>query len=240
MINNLLNALQPYLPEIYFFMLVLGILFIIFLIWIIGRSIARRLRQRTRTQIPEHEESTSTTFKEKWSSFKEKWFYFKSFLQKGVSGVERNEISNSFLHTLDTLKSYLGTGKPQYDLPWYLMVGAEGSGKTTLLDDLDLEKPIGSFQEEASSDSDKLKWYFFEQGLVIDLKGQVFLEKDRLASEQDTYAYILNLLARFRPRRPLDGLILTLPADEMLNFAQSDILARANHISTRLFKLHTL
>ncbi|MGI4852135.1 MAG: type VI secretion protein IcmF/TssM N-terminal domain-containing protein [Janthinobacterium lividum] len=240
MIDNLLNALQPYLTEIYFFALLIGIVLIIFIIWFISRSIARRLRQKTWTRAPQKSDEEGQTFREKMAYLRDKFSFRRQSLQREFGWVDKDDVSSSFKHTVEILKTYLGTRTSQYDLPWYLMIGVEGSGKTTLLNDLDLELPIGRPSDETSPEHTKLNWYFFDQGVVMDVKGKYFLDKDHLASDEKTYGYILNLLTRVRPRRPLDGIILTLPADELLdnlNYSESDITARAQHLHTQLWKL---
>lgn len=242
MIGNLLNALQPYLPEIYFFSIALGTILLIFLVLYVARSIGRTLRRKTWTRNPQKNEKKSRHFAEFIIGYKNKLREKTERLKTSFGWVEKNEISTGFFRTLDILKTYIGVREPQYELPWYLLLGTEEAGKTTLLENIDLELPIGTPEYEGSAELSKLGWHFFDQAVVIDLKGEVLLEKDDLRSDQESFEYIVKLFTQFRIKRPLDGLILVIPADELLGgmrFSQTEAEERAKYIYTQLWKLQT-
>src|SRR3546814_10243721 len=55
--------------------------------------------------------------------------------------------------------------------------------------------------------------------------------------------YLLQLLNRFRPKRPLDGIILTLPCDELISSKRlnhNEIYERAKVIYTKLWELQSI
>ncbi|MBL9029153.1 MAG: hypothetical protein JNK42_01615 [Caedimonas sp.] len=240
MINNLLNALQPYLPEIYFFAIALGTILLIFLALFIGRSITRTLRKKTWTRAPQPEKKKSGSLIEFLLKCKNSILEKNEKVKIFLGWVEKNEISSNFFRTIEILKTYIGAREPQYELPWYLMLGTEEAGKTTLLDNIDLELPIGKPEYEGSEALSKSGWRFFDQAIVIDLKGELLLEKDKRLSDQRSFDYVLRLFTQFRAKRPLDGIILVIPADELLSglrFSQTEVAERAKHIYAQLWKL---
>ncbi|MDR1233688.1 MAG: hypothetical protein LBJ92_00860 [Holosporales bacterium] len=123
--------------------------------------------------------------------------------------IRVNSIVRSFFKALDFLKSTLGIGY-KYKLPWYLMIGTEGSGKSSLLKGFTHEEIYDDDEGEAAC-----TWWFLKNGVVLDIKGNVFLPKNGLHADERSWSIILNMLSRYRGAKPVNGLILTIPADEL-------------------------
>ena len=52
MMASFLNAVHPYLTEVYFFSILFGTVILIFLIVFLGRSVAKKLRKKTWSHLP--------------------------------------------------------------------------------------------------------------------------------------------------------------------------------------------
>jgi type VI secretion system protein ImpL len=150
-------------------------------------------------------------------------------IKKGYIRV--NSIVRSFFKTMEFLKSSLGIGY-KYKLPWYVIIGTEGAGKSSLLG--------GFTHEEIYDDSDgdsSCTWWFLKNGVVLDVKGSIFLPKIGFNADERSWNIILNMLARYRGAKPLNGLILTIPADELYGknkFPIDEIKKRALFIARKL------
>ena len=114
------------------------------------------------------------------------------------------------------------------------MMGAEGSGKSTLLHTTPLDLPIGRPIYDLKGEGAKLDWWFFDQGIVIDLAGKFVLERNTTKFQQSQWGHFLNALNRFRPQRPLDGILLTISTSELLNLSMEKCVERAKALSERL------
>jgi type VI secretion system protein ImpL len=126
-----------------------------------------------------------------------------------------NRISLSFLKALDFLKHSLGENS-HYKLPWFLLVGSEGSGKSTLVKSTDLNQPAGCPDLYGGDKNPFCSWNFFSRGVILDIKGSLFLENELpLKADEDNWRTLLILLSRYRGARPLNGIILTIPATEL-------------------------
>jgi type VI secretion system protein ImpL len=128
-------------------------------------------------------------------------------LKKGY--IKVNSVVHSFFKALDFLKSSLGTGY-KYKLPWYMVVGTESSGKSSLLSCL-------TYREICDDESENpgCTWWFLKNGVVLDIKGSFFLPKVGFNSDEHGWQIVLNMLSRYRSAKPLNGLILTIPANEL-------------------------
>ena len=88
--------------------------------------------------------------------------------------------------------------------PWYLLIGPEGAGKTTLV--------AGAQETVVKRD---IAWHYFDQGVVIDVAGRVAFPPG--GSELTEWRRLLRAVTWYRPRRPLDGVILAVPASTLLD-----------------------
>lgn len=239
--NHLILCLLPYLTWIVVGLSLIGILLLIILAIMLIRSIrsasrARAARRSTIEKIPLNDQSQF--FSTLWDKIKEGFFVLKERYTEGP----KDELATSFKKTIEVLQDYLNGPESQYELPWYMIIGCEKSGKTSLIEGSELELPIGKPEYEGFPEANKLNWTFFDGGVVADIKGSVILNDADFSSQEDQWDYIINLFKYYRPKRPLDGIILTIPADELIGPTRrtnEDILYRAKVIYTKLWKLQS-
>lgn len=142
-------------------------------------------------------------------------------LENAVIAAERDELRIGFQDAERVLsQSALYTGQnslSRRELPWYLLIGPQASGKTSLLDFSGLDFPLNRKERRLTRDIRGTRgcdWYFADQAVVLDTAGRYFTQPQRRA---DAGAW-LNLLALLRARRrtrPLDGVLVTLPVQEL-------------------------
>ncbi|WNG46159.1 hypothetical protein F0U60_20095 [Archangium minus] len=113
---------------------------------------------------------------------------------------------------LDTTLRRMGaTGRHRerrYQVPWLMVVGEPGSGRTSLAASIDLRRPYGSpTQKEMAKDG----WgvWLFEQGVVLDMPAIT----DEPTEE---WRSVIWRLRRIRGQRPIDGLMLAVPATNLV------------------------
>ena len=102
----------------------------------------------------------------------------------------------------------------RYRSPWFLVLGASDSGKSTLLEDPGISLSL----REGSADfgvSSGIKWRFFDAGVILDVPGQFFLGATDTTSDDRKWKSLLRNLVRYRPQRPFDGVVLTIPVTEL-------------------------
>jgi type VI secretion system protein ImpL len=121
------------------------------------------------------------------------------------------DLRASFRHALRILKTHVTGRDFRYQVPWFLMAGEADSGKTTLLESAGLNLSVS----EAFHGDQQLNWYFFDDGLVIDAAGDFVLRGNGTANHRG-WNTISRLLQKHRPQRPLDGIVLTIPASDLI------------------------
>lgn len=146
----------------------------------------------------------------------------------------KDPLSRSFVKALSFLKNVIGGRWYRYRLPFFVVLGASGSGKTTLISSLKLPALKGG-DLEGDLES-PCHWHFFDQGVLLDVSGSLIMEKNSLKSEEEEWNLLLNLLLNYRPNRPLDGIVLTVSAQELLTKDEIELRTRAQALSLKLWQ----
>lgn len=153
-----------------------------------------------------------------------------SFLiKKGYISV--HNVVRSFFRAIEFLKDSLGNGY-KYKLPWFMIVGTSESGKSSLLSGFTHDEVFDDENEDADC-----TWWFLKGGVVLDIKGEAFLPNKSIKTNEKSWTMILNMLARYRSAKPLNGIILTIPANEIYGKNKlkiEEIKSRAQYISRKL------
>ncbi|ASP39830.1 hypothetical protein CHH28_14615 [Bacterioplanes sanyensis] len=101
---------------------------------------------------------------------------------------------------------YLTTRRDwRYRSQWYLLSGLDDSGKSHWVDSVSHTTRTHLLAREKQLISEGSHWRFFDQGAVIEV------ENER------RFTAIVDLLNFYRPERPIDGVILTLSAPQLLS-----------------------
>ena len=157
---------------------------------------------------------------------------------------EHKELRTRFKDALKTLKtSSLYRGRSERwrsDLPWYLLIGPQASGKTSLLDFSGLEFPINKIDRKLTRDTLGTRhcdWYFADNGVLIDTAGRYLTQPD---ADVDGSAWntLLDLLRGRRRNRPLNGVLVTIPVETLLNDTEQELDALARQVRARLQDVH--
>jgi type VI secretion system protein ImpL len=119
-----------------------------------------------------------------------------------------------------------------------MMVGDTHSGKTTVLKNLNIPHPIDSPKFGFPEKDPAISWWFYEKGIVIDPAGYS-LFSDAKAPKGSDWTTLLKNLSRIRGKCPLDGLILTVPANYFIGkykLTEEDLRQKADALSDQLIK----
>ena len=144
----------------------------------------------------------------------------------------------SFKEALAVLKAKIPGRDFRYKVPWFLLIGESGSGKTTLMDNVGLSMPLGR-QGDPFAVRNACSWWFFTNGIVLDIDGSFILSEDGRSSDDASWRSFLNCASRYRPERPVDGIIIAIPSTDLIGpnkLSNEDVRRKADHIYGKIWQ----
>jgi len=161
-----------------------------------------------------------------------------TMLRKARFATEGEGGAKSWWHRLNARLS----GRYLYQLPWYLIIGAPGSGKTTALRNAGLRFPLSSQMGENAvrgvGGTRDCEWWFTDRAVLIDTAGRFTTQDSNQANDKATWAGFMNLLKSSRPRQPLNGVLVTASASDLIGRASAERQRYAQTVRTRLQELY--
>lgn len=150
-----------------------------------------------------------------------------------------NALSLSFLNALRFLEKSLGRYNSRYRLPWYLLVGTQDAGKSTFMENLSdaYEAELDEFEDAALKDRQECRFWFLKDGVVLDVRGDLLVKSEGVLAKENAWRTLTLLLKRYRPAKPLNGIVLTIPATELYGKTQKtkeELMDRAQFMAKKL------
>lgn len=112
-----------------------------------------------------------------------------------------------------------------YELPWYVLIGPPGAGKTTALHNAGLRFPLqaegGKGSVAGAGGTRHCEWWFSDQAVLIDTAGRLTTQDSDSQADAAGWMKFLRLLARHRPRQPLNGVVLVLSLSDLQSRGQA-------------------
>jgi type VI secretion system protein ImpL len=212
---------------------VVAIAVVIFL-WGVNNLFAARRQARLKPKIEKAEAVARDPVEEEIAELRQSFRNAMKIVREKWSGRERG-------------------GDVLYAMPWFLAFGAGGVGKTSLIVDADLKFPLGpllgleNFKNVRATS--KPQYWVTNESIVFDLPGQ-WLEQDAVSDEAPApgetvaatretrlWRAFMALLVEFRPRRPINGVLLFLDTVEVLKATDDRRANMAAGIHGRLVEL---
>jgi type VI secretion system protein ImpL len=141
------------------------------------------------------------------------------------------------------LAALWGGGQYLYELPWYVFVGAPGSGKTTALKNAGLQFLLtdasGQGAVQGVGGTRNCEWWFTQDAVLIDTAGRYATQESDKDVDASAWDNFLALLKRTRPRQPINGVLLTVNVQDLLQQGPTERQDHAAKLRARLSELRT-
>ena len=155
---------------------------------------------------------------------------------------EAVQLRERFEEAVATLKKSQRGGRNLYELPWYVIIGPPGSGKTTALVNSGLKFPLEQrFGKEALrgvGGTRNCDWWFTDEAVLLDTAGRYTTQDSDESADSAGWAEFLGLLTKYRKRRPLNGIIVTLSASDLMTHSPAEREANVSAVRRRLDELN--
>jgi type VI secretion system protein ImpL len=149
-------------------------------------------------------------------------------------------VRRSFADAQKVMKAHTSRASERLAMPWVLSMGEAGAGKSTMLDSLTLPRLAGTAGDHGGIHESACSWNFFEHGVVIDVAGSLVLDPVRRRADDRAWNAVVHQLQRHRPERPLDAVVLSIPAVDLVGpdrLSREALGQKATHVGDRLAEL---
>ena len=133
-----------------------------------------------------------------------------------------------------------GGGQYLYELPWYIFIGAPGSGKTTALMNAGLQFLLGDAAKgsvQGVGGTRNCEWWFTQDAVLVDTAGRYATQESDQAVDASAWDNFLALLKKTRPRQPINGVLLTVNIQDLLQQGATERAEHAAKLRARLQEL---
>lgn len=123
------------------------------------------------------------------------------------------------------------------NLPLYILLGSTASGKTLAIKNAKLNTPLAnSVKNSGLSATNNFDFWFLEKSMVLDTAGRYVMPVDEF---QDTNEWneFLNLFIKYRKKEALNGVVVTISADRLLNPDMMELRDEGQNIRNRIDSL---
>jgi type VI secretion system protein ImpL len=131
-------------------------------------------------------------------------------------------------------------GRMLYELPWYLLIGPPGSGKTTALLNSGLRFPaenrLGRAAVRGVAGTRHCDWFLTDEAVLIDTAGRYATQASQ-PTDAGAWLGFLDLLKRYRPRQPLNGVLIAFDLPGLLDAGPGERDAHVRAVRQRLQEL---
>ncbi len=160
------------------------------------------------------------------------------------SAEEVAQLKQRFEAAISTLRlqgGKKGRRASLYELPWYIFIGPPGSGKTTALINSGLHFPLadelGMEAVQGIGGTRNCDWWFTDQAVLIDTAGRYVTQDSQQQVDSSAWQGFLNLLKKYRKRRPLNGVFVAVSLKEILQFKDHERVAHVQALKRRIAEL---
>lgn len=161
--------------------------------------------------------------------------------------LQFDTLKQSFRRAVELIEANIVARPERYNVPWALVLN-----ETESTPDPQTGQPASSLLPLTSSGLSSamstdaamaasalgLEWNFFDTGVVLQLRSEFLADPDQPDERERTWDDLLGLCRAYRPDRPFDALILSVPAEVLLDTSPQGlarITAKARSLHRRLW-----
>ena len=153
---------------------------------------------------------------------------------------ELKDLQTRWKESVDLLRTSnikRGISDPIYAIPWYIIIGESGAGKTTAIKNAKLNSPVSDITRTAGlAATQNCDWWFLDNAVILDTAGRYTIPVDEFADKEE-WEELLVLLAKYRRREPVNGLIAAVSAEKLLFADPMTLRADGQSIRKRIDQL---
>ncbi|OXH86828.1 type VI secretion protein VasK, partial [Burkholderia multivorans] len=148
----------------------------------------------------------------------------------------RTRLSDA-VKTIKTSKiGQVSGGSALYELPWYIVIGNPAAGKSSAVINSGLQFPFADKNSaviHGIGGTRNCDWFFTTEGILLDTAGRYSVHEE----DRSEWLGFLGLLKRYRPKAPINGIIVTASIAELTGNRPEFAINLAKNLRQRVQEL---
>lgn len=128
-----------------------------------------------------------------------------------VTKLRFDSLRSSFRQAVELIENNIASRSSRYSIPW-IMVLNEGDQQNQLPIAQSGVASALSVESASAAATQGISWSFFDRGVVIDIQGAYLGSPDDDDAAEKPWDEFLGLCRAYRPQRPFDSVVVTIPA----------------------------
>ena len=133
-----------------------------------------------------------------------------------VARIRFDSLRSSFRQAVELIEGNIASRADRYSIPW-IMVLNEGSDHRQLPIQQSGVASALSTEAASAAATQGISWHFFDRGVVIDIQGAYLGTPDDADTSEKPWDEFLGMCQAYRPQRPFDSVVITIPAALLLD-----------------------
>ena len=127
-----------------------------------------------------------------------------------------DSLRSSFRQAVELIETNIATRKERYSLPWVLVLNEGANQQHLPIEQAGVASALSTEAANAAA-AQGISWHFFDKGIVIDMQGAYLGAPDDEDSAEKPWDEFLGLCRNYRPQRPFDSVVITVPAAYLMD-----------------------
>lgn len=133
-----------------------------------------------------------------------------------VARIRFDSLRSSFRQAVELIEGNIASRADRYGIPW-IMVLNEGDDHRQLPIEQSGVASALSTESASAAATQGISWHFFDRGVVIDIQGAYLGSPDDDDASEKPWDEFLGMCRAYRPQRPFDSVVITIPAALLLD-----------------------
>ncbi len=122
-----------------------------------------------------------------------------------------HSLRSSFKQAVELIEANIVARGERYNIPWILVLNEGRTAGQLPIEQSGVASAL-STDSASSATTQGISWHFFDKGIVIDMQGSYLGSPDDEDVAEKPWDEFLGLCRNYRPQRPFDSVVITVPA----------------------------
>lgn len=127
-----------------------------------------------------------------------------------------DSLRNSFRQAVELIEGNIAARSERYAIPWVLVLNEGLDQRGLPIEQSGVPSALSS-EAASSASSQGISWHFFDKGVVVEMQGAYLGSPDDESAAEKPWDEFLSLCHKYRPQRPFDSVVITVPAAMLID-----------------------